>query len=80
MEYRRLTPEDMPAVAAFAIEGMRLELYPGLRVSEAKVLGVVDHFRKSVRDFHLVAFDGGRVVGAIAAAATWRSERERESW
>ena len=70
MEYRRLKPEDMPAVAAFAIEGMRADLYPGLRLNEAKVLGVVDHFRKSCRDFHLVAFDSGRVAGAIAAVVS----------
>lgn len=60
----------MPAVAAFAIEGMRADLYPGLRVSEEKVLGVIEHFRKSARDFHLIAVDGGRIVGAIAAAVS----------
>lgn len=68
MKYRRLEVEDMPAVADFAIEGMRAELYPGLRVSRDKVLSVVDHFRRSARDFHLVAFDErGQVAGAIAA-------------
>lgn len=67
IEYRRLTLEDTQVVADFAIEGMRADLYPGLRPSASKVLGVVNHFRQSERDFHLVAFDGKRVVGAIAA-------------
>ena len=67
MEYRRLNPADLPAVEAFAIEGMRAELYPALRVAPAKVHSLVEHFRRSERDFHIVAFHEGRVVGAIAA-------------
>lgn len=58
----------MPAVAEFAIEGMRADLYPGLRLSRKKVDAVVEHFRGSWTDFHLVAFDKGKVAGAIAAA------------
>lgn len=68
MEYRRLTTQDIPAVAAFAIEGMRVDLYPGLELSRLKVEFVTKHFAESFQDFHLAAFDAGRLVGAIAAA------------
>lgn len=55
-------------MAAFAIEGMRVDLYPGLELSRLKVEFVTKHFAESFHDFHMVAFEGGRVVGAIAAA------------
>lgn len=55
-------------MAAFAIEGMRMELYPAIELSKLKVEFVTKHFAESFQDFHLVAFDGARVVGAIAAA------------
>lgn len=63
-----MLPDDVPAVAAFAIEGMRVHKYPGLRVSEPKVRAVVEHFERSHSDFHLCAFKGDELVGAIAAA------------
>lgn len=66
---RRVTEADVPAVADFAIEGMRAGLYPGVRLSRAKVEAVIRHFAGSASDFNLVAFDdAGRVVGAVAAA------------
>lgn len=68
MEYRRLLPADVPAVAAFAIDGMRPHLYPGVRVSEDKVAGIVRHFQQSWSDFHLGAFEDGKPVGIVAAA------------
>lgn len=68
MEYRRITADEVPAVAAFAIEGMRMDLYPGLSVSDLKVAFVIRHFAESWQDFHLAAFDGTRMVGGIAAA------------
>ena len=43
---------------------------PGLRPSPVKVRGVVEHFARTPSDFHLVAFEAGRVVGAIAACVT----------
>lgn len=68
MEFRRLRDtDDLEAVADFAIAGMRADLYPGLRVSREKVLAVVEHCQRSAADFHLVAFDAGRIVAAIAA-------------
>lgn len=70
MEYRRITADEVPAVSAFAIEGMRVDLYPGISVSELKVAFVARHFAESWQDFHLVAFEGGKVVGAIAAAVS----------
>lgn len=71
MEYRRITIEDVPKVSAFAIEGMRVELYPGINLSRLKVEFVTKHFAESWADFHLVAFDGaGKVVGAIAAVVS----------
>lgn len=70
MEYRRITADEVPAVAAFAIEGMRADLYPGITLSQIKVAFVTRHFAESWQDFHLVAFDGGKVVGAIAAAVS----------
>lgn len=70
MEYRRITVAEVPAVAAFAIEGMRVDLYPGISVSDLKVAFVARHFAESWQDFHLVAFEDGKVVGAIAAAVS----------
>jgi hypothetical protein len=67
VEYRRLKPEDVADVAEFAAVGMQAHRYP-LRVSMAKVNATVQHFERSATDFHLVAFDGGKVAGAIAAA------------
>ena len=66
MEYRLLDHADLTAVANFAAEGMQAHRYP-MRVSMAKVHATVAHFARSRGDFHLVAFDNGRVVGAIAA-------------
>lgn len=67
MEYRRLTIADIEPVAAFALEGMRPHLYPAQRVSLDKVRAVVRHFHDSASDFHLLAFEAGRLVAAIAA-------------
>jgi hypothetical protein len=68
MEYRRIGPQDMDQVAAFAIDGMRPHLFPTLRLSPLKVQATIEHFMRSTTDFHLGAFDDGRVVGGIAAA------------
>lgn len=70
MEYRKLTKADLPEAAAFAIEGMRAEMYPALRVAPAKVLALVTHFERSGHDFHLGAWHDGRLVGAIAALSS----------
>ena len=71
MEYRRITLAEVPSVAGFAIEGMRVDLYPGIELSKLKVEFVTKHFAESWADFHLVAFDGtGKVVGAIAAVVS----------
>lgn len=67
MILRRLEPGDAEAVADLAITGLRPDLYPMLRLSRPKLLGVIEHFRTSLADFHLVAFDGNRPVGAVAA-------------
>lgn len=66
MLLRRVTAEDIDQVAAFAIEGLRPNLYP-LHLSREKVRQWIRHFADSQRDFHLAAFDGGRIVGLIAA-------------
>ena len=63
-----MTAADVDPVVAFAIEGMRPHLYPAVRLSEPKVRSVVDHFQRSWSDFHLCAFEDGKVVGAVAAA------------
>lgn len=68
MEYRRITTEDTDAVARLAAEGLRPHLYPHLRFSEEKVRTIIGHFAASWTDFHLVAFDNGKVVAAIAVA------------
>lgn len=54
----------------FAIEGMNLGAHPGLRVSREKIRAIVGHFVNSDTDFHLVAFDGKRIVGGIAAVVS----------
>lgn len=66
IEYRRIQPVDAAQAAAFAIEGMRPDLYP-MRLSQEKVEATIEHFMRSTSDFHLAAFDGDRVVGGIAA-------------
>jgi GNAT superfamily N-acetyltransferase len=68
VEYRRITPADIEPVAAFAVDGMRPHLYPGVRVSDEKVAAIVRHFQGSWSDFHLVAFDDGKPAGIVAAA------------
>lgn len=65
MEFRRITPSDVEHVINFAMLGMRPERYP-LHVSRTRVRAVVEHFVMSQGDFHLAAFDGGRMVGGIA--------------
>lgn len=68
--YRTLQLSDVDAVAAFAADGMPSRDAAGLRFSPVKVRSVVEHFAHTPSDFHLVAFDGGQVVGAIAACVT----------
>jgi len=68
--YRTLQPDDVDAVAAFAAEGMPGRDSPGLLFSPDKVRAVVQHFQRTPSDFHLVAFDAGKVVGAIAACVS----------
>lgn len=65
VEYRQITAADVDAVVAFAIEGMRADLYAG-QFMPGKVRGAVEGFLKP-GGFHLLAFDGPRVVGVIAA-------------
>lgn len=67
IEYRRIGPGDIDQAAAFAIAGMRPELYP-MRLSTAKIEATLQHFMQSTSDFHMAAFDGSRIVGGIAAA------------
>lgn len=69
MEYRRITDADIAPMMAYAIEGLRADLYP-LWVSKDKVLHVVQHFIRSPRDFQLAAFQDGRIVGAIGAVVS----------
>lgn len=65
--YRRITADDIEPMAAFAIEGMGLGADDNVRLSMAKMRSVIAHFVNSRSDFHLVAFDNGRIVGGIAA-------------
>lgn len=67
MELRRITPDEIDQVAEFAIDGMHVERYP-LHLDCTKVREAVTHFQRSSTDFHLAAFESGRIVGAIAAA------------
>lgn len=45
-----------------------MDLYPSIELSRLKVEFVTKHFAESFQDFHLAAFEGSRVLGAIAAA------------
>lgn len=65
VEYRQLTAADVDAVSEFAIEGMRADLYAG-RFVPGKVKAAVEGFLMP-GGFHLLAFEGRRVVGMIAA-------------
>lgn len=69
MIFRRLRSDDIDAVTAFVIDGMNAHKYP-LILSEHKVRATVKHMQESAADFHLVAFDGDKVVGAIAAVVS----------
>lgn len=67
LRFRRIDQGDIGAVAAFAIEGMKAEMY-ALHIDRAKVVGVIERFIAPSHDrFQLAAFDGARMVGAIAA-------------
>lgn len=68
IEYRRLTADDCEPVARFAMEGM--PSHDGLRLSPEKVRAVVWHFWRSASDFHVVAWDGCKVVGMLAAVVS----------
>lgn len=67
MIYRRATAADVPAMVDFAIEGMRPQLSPHLRLSRDRVETMVHHFVTSVDDFNLGAFEGRTPVAAVAA-------------
>ena len=58
--------DEVQQLADFAIEGMQAHRYP-LHVSRAKVLAVIEAVRTGANHFGLAAFDGSRIVGAIAA-------------
>lgn len=66
MQFRRLQPQDFEQAQAFAIAGLRPELYP-MRLDPGKVRAAIEHFARSPTDFHLGAFEGDRMVGGIAA-------------
>ena len=68
--YRALQPLDIEPVARFAADGLPMPQSAGVRLSMDKVRAVVRHFAGSASDFHLVAFDGSNVVGAIAACVS----------
>lgn len=65
MDYRRINPEDISHVTEFVIQGLRPDLYP-LHLSKTKIRSACEFFMKSQADFHLAAFDGGKMVGGIA--------------
>lgn len=70
IEIRRIKEWDVQAVVKFAIEGMQAENYP-LRVEEAKVRHWVRQFMpEDAPHFGQAAFNGGALVGAIAAFVT----------
>lgn len=66
IDYRRIWPSDIDQLTAFAIDGLRPGLYP-MRLSPTKIDATIRHFMQSTSDFHMAAFDGGRIVGGIAA-------------
>ena len=71
MQYRRLVPGDFAAVAQFAIQGLRADLYPMLHLSRPKVDATIRYVCGSATDFHLAAFDDdGEVAGVIAAVVS----------
>jgi hypothetical protein len=78
IEYRAIQTRDVDAVKAFAIEGMRAHLYPGV-LDESKVTRVVTCFDmlQDAIGFNYCAFQGGKVVGVIAALVQEREWMER---
>lgn len=76
MEFRRLKPSDIEAVTAFAVQGMRPDLYPG-HLDMNKVRTTVRHFCHSASDWHLAAFEGDQVVGICAVQVSEQPWFER---
>lgn len=76
VEFRRLKPSDIEAVTAFAVQGMRPDLYPG-HLDMNKVRTTVRHFCHSASDWHLAAFDGDQVVGICAVQVSEQPWFER---
>ena len=74
IDYRQGTEADVQAVAEFAAEGMRPGLYAG-HFDMGRVVAVAQSFLR--QGWHLLAFDGARVVGVIAAVVQERLWFER---
>jgi len=67
IEYRRMRLAEVDAVAALGCEALRVHANDvPLHVSPLKVRSVVMSFCVHREHFHLVAFDDGQPVGAVA--------------
>lgn len=67
IEYRRITPADVPAVAQLARAALATAGDLPLRPSAAKIDAAVDFFATTQGHFQMAAFDDGRPVAAVAA-------------
>lgn len=69
MELRRLRVDEIEMAAEFAIAGLRPDRYP-MHLDLDRVLSVAKAIVESPRDFHLAAFESGRLVGGVAAVVS----------
>lgn len=81
IEYRRIRPNDVPSVTAFALEVLRRECGDAaLHIAPLKVQHAVRFFAAdtSGRHFNLAAFRDGEPVGAMALLTAEMTYFERE--
>ncbi len=65
-EYRRMTTGDVDTVTDLAVKALAPSAVFGLSIDRAKVRAMVWGFANAPDHFHLIAFDSGRAVGAVA--------------
>lgn len=78
IEYRRMRPSDVDAVAALGVEALRkFSAAMPLHISPPKVRAVVSNFCIRREHFHEIAFKDGEPVGAVAMAVAEMPFHER---
>ncbi len=77
IDYRRITPSDVPAVAHLARAALATAGDLPLQVSAAKIDAAVAFFADTQEHFQMAAFVGGEPVAAVAALVSEMPFHER---